>query len=127
MWTQEQCERLALEEKLVKKYFPNFTAYDWYGDTRYTGFIMEPGYRNSYLLRLELPSSFPDEEPYMYVESPKILRMYKNRGIINSLDSTHAWHNYGNGEDNCVNICFTDDWDSSCTCVMAIQRGWICG
>ena len=61
----------------------------------------------------------------MHVELPKILRMYKTWGTINSLDASHDYHTYGPGIDNCVEICYTDDWDSSCTCVMAIQRGWI--
>ena len=124
MWTAEQCERLALEENLVRKYFPNFTAYDRKGDTYYTGWIREAGYRGEYKLRLKLPICFPDKKLSMYVELPRILSM-KEGGTINSLGSTHDWHNYRNGADNPVKICFTNDWDSSCTCLMAVQRGWV--
>lgn len=124
MWTQKQSERLALEENLVRKYYSNFTAYDRRGDTYYMGLIREAGYRNEYKIRLNLYASFPDEKPSLYVESPRILRM-KEGGTINSLGSTHDWHNYGNGADNPVKICFTNDWDSSCTCLLAVHRAWL--
>lgn len=124
MWTQEQCEILAFNENLVRKFFSNFAAYNRTENTYYTGWIREAGYRNAYKLRLDLPTCFPDEAPSLYVESPKIL-WKKKSGTINSPDASHAWHIYGNGEDNCVKICFTSDWNSSCTCVLALQRGWV--
>jgi hypothetical protein len=49
----------------------------------------------------------------------------KEGGTINSLGTSHDWHIYGNGADNPVKICFTNDWDSSCTCVLAVQRSRI--
>jgi hypothetical protein len=126
MWTAEQCERLALEENLVRKYFSNFTAYNRTGNTYYSGWIKEAGYRTQYILRLDLPACFPDEKPSLYVEVPKIL-WKKDNGTINSTNTSHDWHIYGNGEDNCVKICFTSDWNSTCTCLLALQRGrvWV--
>lgn len=124
MWTRKQCEILAFNENLVRKYFSNFAAYNRTENTYYTGWIREAGYRNEYKIRLNLHASFPDEEPSLYVESPRILQMKKG-GTINSLDTSHAWHNYSNGPDNPVKICYTNDWDSSCTCVLVIHRAWL--
>jgi hypothetical protein len=63
MWTQEQCEILAFNENLVRKFFSNFAAYNRTENTYYTGWIREAGYRNAYKLRLDLPTCFPDEAP----------------------------------------------------------------
>ena len=124
MWTQKQCERLAFEENVAKERFPNFECHDRTGNTYYLGRIEEPGYRNEYELRIELHPCHPDSRPSLIVASPKTLRM-KTGGTINSIGTSHEWHTHGVGEDEPVKICFTDDWDSTCTCLLAMHRGWL--
>ena len=55
--------------------------------------------------------------------------MFGGVKTINSLGVSHAYHVYGNGHNGFLQICHTSDWDSSCTCVMALLRGalWVDG
>jgi hypothetical protein len=49
--------------------------------------------------------------------------MYDGTKTMNSLGVSHAYHVYGTGANGFVQICHTNDWDPSCTCVMALLRG----
>jgi hypothetical protein len=130
MWDQKQSERFAFEEALVKKYFPGFSlSYDHNGNPYFAGWTGTRGRRNNYKLRLELSEFFPDSEPDLFVESPRKLLMYDGVKTINSLGTSHSYHVYENEDNGFVQICHTNDWDSSCTCVMALLRGalWVDG
>ena len=123
MWDQTQGERFAFEEALVKKYFPGFSlSYDNKGNPYFVGWTGTQGRRNNYKLRLELSESFPDSEPGLFVESPQRLLMYDGAETINSLGASHSYHVHKNRKNGFVKICHTDDWDPSCTCVMALLR-----
>lgn len=128
MWDQKQSERFAFGEALVKKYFPGFSlSYDHNGNPYFAGWTGTRGRRNNYKLRLELSEFFPDSEPDLFVESPRTLPMFDG-SQINSLGTSHYYHVHAN-KNGYVKICHTDDWDSSCTCVMALLRGvlWVDG
>ena len=126
----EQSERIEFEDALVRKFFPEFALqYDMKGNPYFVGWTGKNGRRNNYKLRLKLSSSFPDFEPELLVERPRTLRMFKDLRTINSLGCSHKYHVNGKGDKGGVKICFTDDWDASCTCVMALLRGilWVDG
>ena len=128
MWTQEQCRRLAFEEAQVKNYFPQFDVRNRTLNTYYIGLLRAKGYRNKYELKLSVLSRFPNEAPKLYVMSPRILRMYKGRGTINALvldGPSHSYHVNRTPKKNPVEICYSNSWNASCSCVQAIWRGWI--
>ena len=130
MWDQKQSERFAFEEALVKKYFHGFSlGYDDNRNPYFAGWTGTRGRRNNYKLRLELSEFFPDSEPGLFVESPQKLPMCDGVKTVNSLGTSHSYHVYENEDNGFVQICHTNDWDSSCTCVMALLRGalWVDG
>ena len=124
MWTDKQCKLLAFEENLARERFPNFQVHDRTENTYYIGRIKEPGYRNEYELRIELHPCHPDFKPSLLVTSPKTLRM-KTGEVINNIGTSHEWHTYSVEKGEPVEICFTNDWDSSCTTLLAMHRGWL--
>jgi hypothetical protein len=124
MWTDEQCKRLAFEENMVRKHFPEFEVYERTRNAYYLGRIKEAVFRNKYELRIELHPCHPDFEPSLFVKYPRILRT-KTGEIVNDIGTSHEWHTYGVEEGEPVKICYTSDWDSSCTCLLAMHRGWL--
>ncbi len=85
MWDRSQRERLAIEEKLLDRYAPNFHFYDRTGDTYAEGWANTSDGSSRFTLRLELPPDFPYDEPGLYVVSPSTLCRYGNRSSINDL------------------------------------------
>lgn len=121
MWNTEQCERLALEEQLLARYMSGFGFYDRTGNAYVQGWCTTNG-GNNYALRLCLPPDFPYDEPKLWVVSPQTLWLHGNRGTVNSLGTSHAFHVYGN-DSGYVNICHTSDWDASITIVKVLLKG----
>ncbi len=128
MWDRSQRERLAVEEKLFDHYAPNFCFYNRTGDTYIEGWANTSDGSSRFKLRLALPPDFPYDEPDLYVVSPSMLWMHGNRGTINDLGTSHAFHVYDNGCD-WVKICHSADWDASLTCLKVIIKGhlWLEG
>lgn len=125
MRTEKQCKRLAYEENLLRKYYPDAETHNRLGNPSHTVPITKPEFSQNYMLGLGLPGNYPDGKASLRVEFPKTLWRYKNRAPINSLGISHAYHVYGQDENGCVKICFADDWNASYTTVLAIWRGQI--
>ncbi len=122
MWDRSQRERLAVEEKLFDRYAPNFRFYDRTGDTYIEGWANTSNGSSRFKLRLEISTEFPYDEPDLYVVSPRTLCRYGNRGSINDLGTSHAFHVYSNGR-GWVKICHSSDWEASMTCLKVIIKG----
>lgn len=127
MRTVEDCQRLALDENMARRYYPNLEVRGRRGNICYTLPIRKSEYSKSYELKLELSSNHPHSKPFLFVESPKTLWLYKCKGTINKLGTSHDYHVYDNRSDGRVKICYTDNWNASWTCVKALHRGeiWI--
>jgi len=123
MRTQEQCRRLAMEEKLLKKYMPDFRFYNKTGDTYVEGWVTPNGTSKRYRLRLDVPTEYPNEKPQLYVSSPVTLRKYDGYDTINDEGVSHSFHTLGTGHNGCVEICTVGDWDASLTCVKLLIMG----
>ena len=127
-WTKEQCERLAVEKKLIDMKFPGFvfvnptdsenTSVQGYGKTK-SGL--------AYKLQIILTPNFPHESPRLYVAQPSTLRTYDHQSTINCLQSNHDFHTYANGSNGCVHICYTRHWHAGMTISGVICKGlvWI--
>jgi len=120
-WSVKQQQRLAFEEKLFGLYMPTCAFYNKTGATYVEGVARTSG-NNEYRGRVCLSPHYPDEKPNLYVVTPHTLRMHGNHGTINALGTSHAFHVYNNGQDGCVKICHTIDWDPSMTCVKILQK-----
>jgi len=128
MQTIEECQRLAFEENLARLHYRDLEVHNRRGNPYYTIWIREKEYKNSYKLRLELSDRHLHREPSLFVESPQTLRLYNYKGTINKLGTSYDYHVHRNKDTNgYVKICYTDDWNASCTCVLALHRGkiWI--
>jgi hypothetical protein len=124
----KDCRRLAFEENLARRYFRDLEVHNRRGNPYYTVWIREKAYKNSYKLRLYLSGRYPHKEPSLLVESPKTLWLYNYKGTINKLGTSCSYHVHENYDPNAfVKICYTYNWNPSCTCVLALHRGkiWI--
>ena len=123
-WTNEQCERLAVEKKLIDLKFPGFVfvnpkdnnncRVEGEGNTK-TGL--------AYKLRITVPPDYPDSQPHLYVVVPNPLRTYHGESTINSLGSRHEFHTHQPGPDGCVCICYTNHWHPGLTISGIIFKG----
>jgi hypothetical protein len=113
--------RMALEESLMQQYMPGFGFYDRTGRTYVTGWFRTNG-GGQYQAKLQLSPSFPYEQPDRYIISPHTLWMHGNRGTINALGTSGAFHVLDNGPDGPVRICHTLNWDASITCVKLLVK-----
>ena len=123
MRTQEQCRRLAMEEKLLRKYMPDFRFYNKTGDTYVEGWVTPNGTSNRYRLRLDVPPDYPHEQPGLYATSPVILWKHGHHEKLNDEGISHRFHTLGTGHEGCVKICTVSDWDPSFTCVKLLIMG----
>ena len=123
MRTREQCRRLAIDEKLVKKYVPDFRFYDKTGNTYVEGRVTPNGTLSRNRLRLDIPPDYPHSKPALYGTSPVILRKHGGRGKLNDEGVSHRFHTLGTGHGGCVKICTVGDWDASLTCVKLLIMG----
>ncbi|KPL24985.1 MAG: hypothetical protein AMJ75_02290 [Phycisphaerae bacterium SM1_79] len=123
-----ECRRLAFEENLARLHYGDLEVHNRSGNPYYTIWIREKEYKNSYKLRLQLLDRLLHREPSLFVESPKTLWLHNYKGTINALGTSYHYHVHRNAEPNgYVKICYTDDWNASCTCVLALHRAkiWI--
>lgn len=120
--TAEQCQRLALEKKLIERYMPGFHVINPSGNTYIEGWAYPKG-GSSYMLRLDLPISYPYSKPLLFIVNPQILRMHNSNESINSLGTSHRFHTHENGPNGCVQICHSRSWNPSETCVKVLLKG----
>ena len=127
MWTQQQRTRLAIEEKLLQKYMPDFKFYDRTQNTYIAGIVNGPQVTQDYTVMIPLPLDFPFSKPKMYIIRPEILRLFGGQATVNSLSTSHDFHTLENGPNGVVQICYLSHWDASITCVKAIlmARLWL--
>lgn len=124
MSSSAQLLRLELEDQLLRSELPQFSlCYRGYSQPYAEGWQTTTVDRNSYKLRLELGNYFPDEQPKLYVTSPRILRDYYRCGTINAEGTSHKFHTWENGPGGCVQICHGDDWDATTTCLSVLLKG----
>ena len=123
--TDSQMLRLNLEKKMISKKFGFiFTCYfSRYFEPRVVGWVKTTGDKNVYELTLNLGPNFPDDRPKLYVTCPTWLKKYRNRGYINDEGTSHVFHTWKNGSNNCVQICHSASWDATHTCVGVLLRG----
>ena len=119
----EQCRRLAGEEKVVGKYFPDFQFHNRLGDPHVDGWVRTSGWRKNYKLKLTIPPDFPYSKPHLYVVSPKTLWKRWHLGTINSVGLSHGFHTHGTSPEGFVEICHSRNWAASDTCVKVLLRG----
>jgi len=122
METLRGCRRMAVDDGLMKKYYRCFELRDAATNPHYIGWVKGRGYRNRYQLKLVLPRGYPSVQPELFVTYPRELPLKGSGQLINNLGTSHAYHVLGNGGGP-VQICLTNNWDPSCTCVQAIHRG----
>ena len=123
MRTLKQCRRLAIDEKLVDKYMPDFHFYDKTGNTYVEGWVTPNGTWNSYRLRLDIPPDYPNSQPQLFVTSPVTLWKHGGHETLNDEIASHRFHLLGTGHGGCVQICTVRDWEASLTCVKLLIMG----
>ena len=129
MRNRESQQRLAFEEKLFERYMPNFSFHDRNGDTNISGWQSSRSGQTRCELTLTIPEGYPYEMPRLFVTSPTKLWKYQNRGTVNAESRNHSFHTNSNGPGGIVQICHTEPWDPSTTCLKVIARGalWVEG
>jgi hypothetical protein len=121
--------RILFESQIMRRDLPQFKLY-WNRDDD----IYFQGWHKAlingiqYQLKLILSPYYPHEKPILYVTFPLTLWKFGG-GTINSLDTSHSFHTFGNGPDGCVQICHfpPGTWDASKTCIGIFYKGilWI--
>jgi hypothetical protein len=124
MRTLEESKRLALEEVLARKQFPNVRVTERGQDVCYTDWVKGRGFHNRYQLELTLPEGSMHRQPRLRVTRPSVLPLHGNHGTINEMDTSHSYHVYSSGGGP-VHICFASDWTAYYTCVLALWRGFL--
>ncbi|MCX5674657.1 MAG: hypothetical protein NTX87_06580 [Planctomycetota bacterium] len=115
--------RWAFEMSLLSLYMRSFAYWDAAdGGAIVDGWAQTNGGQAIYRGKLVLTPNFPYEEPELFVLSPNPLWMHGGLKTINSLGTSHDYHTRSNGPDGCVQICHTDSWDASLTCVFVLTK-----
>ncbi len=124
MWSSSQRDRLYLERQLLARELPQFSLH-LNGETAYViGWQGTSRRGKRYQLKLLLPEYYPDDEPELFVTSPRVLRKHGWWGSVNGEGVSHAFHTLDNGPGGCVQICHDKDgWDASKTCVSVLMKG----
>ena len=128
MRSYEQCRRLAFEENLVLRYYPEAQVYDRPGNSYYIVFINKPEFVNSYKLKLQMSSSHPYTKPEVLVQKPLTLWLKDGKTSLNSLNTSHQYHVFNNGSGS-AKLCYTNKWIPAFNCVTALWRSelWLAG
>ena len=119
----DQIRRLLLESEILSREMPQFKLYELFGsNTRAEGWASTSAGSDRYKLRACIPGAYPDEEPDLYVIQPKTLCKHGGKEALNTMCSTHAFHNY-ESENGYVQVCHTLFWDASMTLVRVFTKG----
>ena len=124
-WTKEQCERLAVEKKLLERKFPGAQII---APKENTSIQLESKTASGidYTLMSPIPGNFPNSMMPLYVTKPNPLVSYDRRSAINSLKSSHNFHTHENKlYGGCVEICYTNHWHPGMTIVKVLSSGII--
>jgi hypothetical protein len=121
MWDRDQQDRLAFDEALVKRYHPGFGFYNRTGATYIAGGAHTNDGR-TFRGRIDLPPGYPYEQPRLYITEPSPLWTRDGRKTIASLGVSHSFHSLGEGPFGSLEICHSDLWDSSMTCVILLNK-----
>ena len=124
MRTLDEAKRLALEEVLARKPFPNVRVAERGPDVCFIDWVRGRGFRNRYQLELTLAEGSLHRQPQLCVTQPTVLPLYGNNGTINDMDTSHSFHIYSSGGGP-VQICFASDWTAYYTCVLVLWRGFL--
>jgi len=115
--------RWGVEKDLLRLYMWAFVVRDLAdGGAEVEGWAQTSGGQNRYSGRLVLSPNFPYEEPKLYVTSPNPMWMHGWQKTVNSLGLSGAFRTRTNGPNGCVQICHTDLWDASMTCVLVLEK-----
>jgi hypothetical protein len=114
-----------MEQSIVSHEMPQFRLYDLGDDVYFEGWQATSTRLNTYLLKLVLPTWYPDDMPSLYVAYPLVLYKHGYHGSINLEGLSHAFHTKANGPGGCTQICHSaqSDWDASKTCVGILMKG----
>ena len=124
-WSASQRQRLAFEKSLLEKYFQNRVT--WIdpteaGETK-VEVLVTCSNDKQYILRVYLPSDFPNSVPPMIVKTPSMTTLKKRNG--NNLDGFDD-HIYG-VHDGCTQICHFKPslWKDNNTLYQVVMKGLI--
>jgi len=127
-WTNEQRQRLALENALLQQEgFTQFTVYwDRNADTYQASGVTPSNSGGRYGLCIPIPSGFPYERPPMYVTDPFPLRM-ADGNLISALGISHQMHTLTPASNGMVQICHWRDarWHSGILLHKVFLKGLI--
>lgn len=125
MWSQVQRQRLAVEKKILQKYFPTFY---WVDPTDSSKTKIEGDLKtnvgNKYKIRVYIPSDFPNSIPDMIVLSPYPLRGYRRRDLKEHGTSSNM-HTLSPDAYGYVQICHYRDWLPNLTLYKVVLKGRI--
>jgi hypothetical protein len=113
VWDSYQQERLGFENSMLLDNHPHCEVFigDSYAEAKLWHLVKDMWYR----LRIEISSSYPDEKPKVYVESPVPLRAYLTGKNIRDYAPSHNYHVLSTSSRGEVQICHfsADDWDAT--------------
>ena len=113
VWDQFQVDRLNYEARVLKENHPR-CEFEW-KDDRGIVRIWHHVDGSLYRLRLEIPGTYPDEKPKVYVEYPVPLKSYWPDRTIAQIGANHNYHILSTSSAGEVQICHFPDnvWDAS--------------
>jgi len=117
--------RLQFEKSIMQNEMPQFLLCQTGNENYFYGCQTTTTLGLLHILKLTIPTWYPDEMPSLFVVCPLILPKYDSRGTINNEGASHKFHTQENGPGGCVQICHfkPDYWDASQTCVGVFLKG----
>lgn len=126
MFSRWFISRIKEEKNIMAKELSQFLFLKRGDEYSFEGWHTTTTSRLNFVLKLPLPTGYPDVMPALYVSYPTTLRKYGG-GTINSLGTSHAFHTFRNWSGGCVQICHgnTENWDASKTCIGVLFKGML--
>jgi hypothetical protein len=123
-WSSSQQQRLQTERAVLFRYFPAFV---WKNpadssSTKVEGYL-KTNNRNTYRLRIYVPSDYPNSRPDMVVLSPYPLKGFAGKDIKEY--GTSATMHTLDPRDGYVKICHYKDWLPNLTIYLVTLKGRI--
>ncbi|MFH2000093.1 MAG: hypothetical protein ABIK28_10445 [Planctomycetota bacterium] len=117
--------RLSFEAKIFAKYLSTFSFDLSQFPPCFVGNYRTTAGGNVYRLKVVPPEWYPNDMPSLYVIAPNRLTKYGDKGYVNDVGISHAYHTMENGPGGCVQICHfnSDTWDASKTCIGVATKG----